>query len=159
VPDLLVNAARDANATGRRQPLEARGHIHPIAEEVIVARHYVADIDADAEHELAVVSQLGITAGDLLLPGDTAAHRLHGARELGHHAVSGGAEDAAVVTHDQIANDLAVSGERRQRALLVGTHQPGVAGDVGREDRGQLALDALFRHGRCPRNGHGARAR
>ena len=34
-----------------------------------------------------------------------------------------------------------------QRAFLVNTHQPTVAGDVTREDRCKLALNVILDHG------------
>jgi hypothetical protein len=39
-----------------------------------------------------------------------------------------------------------VGSERRDRALLVGTHQAAISSDVGRKDRGKSAFDLLLRH-------------
>ena len=36
----------------------------------------------------------------------------------------------------------------RKRALLIHTHQPAIAGDIGGEDGGKAALGAFFDHGR-----------
>ena len=41
---------------------------------------------------------------------------------------------------------LAVRLELAQRAFLVDAHQPAVAGNVARKNRGQSAVDAVFRH-------------
>ena len=44
-----------------------RRHVDTVAEQVIALDHDVADIDADAEPQLAVVRQLGVTNRDFLL--------------------------------------------------------------------------------------------
>ena len=38
--------------------------------------------------------------------------------------------------------------QRSQRAFLVQPDQPRIPGDIGRQDRREPALDALFRHRR-----------
>ena len=38
--------------------------------------------------------------------------------------------------------------QSRKRALLIHTHQPAIAGDIGGEDGGKAALGAFFDHGR-----------
>jgi hypothetical protein len=79
--------------------------------------------------------------GERLLDGDRAVERLDDARELGEDAVASRAEDLAVGAENQVVDDLAVRGERRQRPLLVGMHQPRVAFHVGGEDRRELSLE------------------
>jgi hypothetical protein len=48
-PDMVVDAARDADAAGLGQPLETHGNIDAVAEDVAVLHHDIADIDADAK--------------------------------------------------------------------------------------------------------------
>jgi hypothetical protein len=48
---------------------------------------------------------------------------------------------------DQVVDDLTIGFEGLEGSLFIGGHQPTVTLDVGREDRGQLASDALLGHG------------
>ena len=51
------------------------------------------------------------------------------------------------LTSDQLAPQL---GYRGVRSFLIGAHQPAVADNIGREDRGKLAFDRLSRHALWP---------
>ena len=85
------------------------------------------------------LGQVGVAAPVLLLDRGGAAHRLDRARELGDHAVAGGAEDPAAVPGDQLIDDLAAGVQQRERALLVGRHEARIADHIGRENDRELA--------------------
>jgi hypothetical protein len=75
---------------------------------------------------------------------DCAANRIDDARKFDQEPVAGGFDDMAAVLGDLGVRDFAADRlQCRKRALLVGTHQPRVAGDIGREDRHQPPLDPL----------------
>ena len=64
--------------------------------------------------------------------------------ELDQEAVAGGLDDAAAMLGDLGIEHLAAQRlQRRVRTLLVLSHQPRIAGDIGRQDRRQPPLDAL----------------
>jgi hypothetical protein len=54
VAGLIADRARDADAAGLGELLQARGHVHAVAEDVVVLADHVAQVDADAEADLAV---------------------------------------------------------------------------------------------------------
>ena len=75
-----------------------------------------------------------------LLHLDGEAHRIDDAGELDQQTVACGLDDAAVVLGDLEVAQLAPDRlQRRKRALLVGAHQPRIAGDIGGQDRGEAA--------------------
>jgi hypothetical protein len=53
-PDLLEDGVRDADASRLGQPFEARDDVQAIAVNVTVPRHHIADMDADANADLAL---------------------------------------------------------------------------------------------------------
>src|SRR6202045_3743500 len=40
--------------------------------------------------------------------------------------------------------------QRGEGAFLIYSHQPGIAGDIGRQDRREPPLDSCLRHRSCP---------
>jgi len=131
---------RDADAAGFGQRFEAGGDIDAIAENVALVGDDVAEIDADAEADAPVLCDLRLAVEHHPLDFDRAAHRVDDAGEFDQHAVAGGLDDAPSVLADFRIDQLApVRLEAGERALLVGAHQPGIAGDVGGEDGGEPA--------------------
>src|SRR5439155_244280 len=73
---------------------------------------------------------------------------VHDARELNKHSIAGRLDDAAAMRRDGGIDEFAaVRLERCQGADLVGSHQPGVSGDVGRQDCHQSPFYASTCHG------------
>jgi hypothetical protein len=54
-PNLSLRIIGDANATGTRQSLRTRSHIHSVTEDVTSIEDDVADIDAYAEFDTLVM--------------------------------------------------------------------------------------------------------
>ena len=82
----------------------------------------------------------------------SAAHcdRVGDALELHQHAVAGGLDDAALALGDRGVDQLEPVGlEPRERARLVGLHEPAVADHVGRENRRQPPCVAVGFHRAC----------
>jgi hypothetical protein len=100
-------------------------------------------VNANAELQPAVRGKALVRLGELLLRLHRTLHGIHGARELGEHAVARGVRDPAAVLGNEAVQDLPAGGENAQRPDLVRPHQAGIAGDVRREDRGELALHSL----------------
>jgi len=65
---------------------------------------------------------------------------------LGEEVVAAEVCDAAAVLGDQSCDLLAPGAQRADRALLVVLHQPGVAGDVGAQDRRESAVSVYGGH-------------
>jgi hypothetical protein len=66
---------------------------------------------------------------------DSATHGINDARKFGP-----GARNTRL---DQV---LKMAGQCRKCAFLVRTHEPAIAGHIGRQDRRWSSLDALFGH-------------
>ena len=129
---------------GSRQGFEPCRDIDAVAENVALVDDDVADIDADAEFDAAVGRHIGVPFGHLALDFDGAAHRVDDAGELGQQTVAGGLDDAAAVLADPEIDDFApVRLQPGERLLLVGAHQPAVAGDIGRQNGRQPPLHPL----------------
>jgi hypothetical protein len=149
--DVFLHPRRDANAAGLRRDFEPRRDIDPIAKDVAVLDNNVALVDADAVFDAPVGRHLGIALGHRALHFDGAAHRIDDAREFDEEPVAGGLDDAAPVLSDlriaQLAPDRL---QRSERAFLVVSHRPRIAGDIGRQNRRQPAFDALALPGSHP---------
>ena len=142
----------DTDAAGLGQTFEPRRHVDAVAIDVVTIDDDIADIDAVAEDQSLVLGTIGVPARYCRLHFGRKLHRFDGAGELHQHAVAGRLDHAPAMfgNHgiDQLAAQCVELGER---PLLVGLHQPRVAGQIGREDGGQSTLNALVGHPRgCP---------
>ena len=141
---LPAGVVGDADAARLGQRLEPCGDVDAVAEDVVAIDDDVAEIDADAELDAPILGHVRMALGGGLLHLDGAAHGVDDASEFYQHAVAGGLDDAAAVFGDLRVDQLTAQGlEARERAFLVGAHEPAVAGYVGREDCRQSTLDAL----------------
>src|SRR5271166_6530266 len=81
---------------------------------------------------------------NLALDLDGAAHRIDDAGELGQQAVTRGLDDASVVLGNLGIDEFAAMClQPGKGALLVGTHEPAVAGDIDGQDGRQPPLHPL----------------
>ena len=98
--DLVVDIARDADPAGLRQPLQARGDVDAVAEDVVAVDDDVAHVDADTKSEIAGAGR------HRRLHRHRACHCIDRARELCQHAVASGLDDAAFVLGDGGIDEL-----------------------------------------------------
>ncbi len=104
----------------------------------------VAEIDADAELDTALLGDTVIAQRHLALQLDRAAHRIDDARKFDQQPVAGGLDDAAAMLGYLGLRQVAAQRRHcRVRALLVLAHQPRIARDICCQDRRQPALDAF----------------
>ena len=140
VGHLLMHGARHADAADLGEPFETRGDVDAVAEQIAVALDHVADGDADAEGHLPA-RRIGHVAGpQAFLDVDGAAHGFDRARKFGEHRVARRVEDAAARLGDEVVGDGTIGGETPQRLLFVLGHQPGIAGNISRKNRRDLAF-------------------
>src|SRR5215831_6122602 len=132
VADLIAHHAADAHFARLGESFEARGDIDAVAVDIALVENHVAEVDADAKLDAPFHRHVGVALCHCLLDLDGATHRIDDARKLDEQPVAGGLDDAAPVLLDlripQLAPDRLQPGER---AFLVGTHQPRIAGNVG----------------------------
>ena len=125
----------DADAAGVGDPLQPRGDIDAVAENIVVIDDDVADMDADAEFDPLRLGDVDIAHGHAALDLDRATDRIDGAAEFDQHAVAGGLDDAAAIFGDfGIDESFSAGLETGEGAFLVGAHQTAVAGDIGCEN-------------------------
>jgi hypothetical protein len=96
-PNLPVRVIGDANATGLRQPLQTRCHIHAVAENVTSIDYDVADIDANPELDALLNWHLCIALGHPALDIKRAAHCVHYAAKLSQQPIAGVFDNTAAV--------------------------------------------------------------
>ena len=146
--DVIIGGAGDQDAARLGDRLQPRCDVDAVAIEVAALDHDVAEIDTDAQDDVAILGLTAVRGGHALLQIDGALHGVDGAGELDQHAVAGHLEDAALMLGDQWLQHLLAPGlERGQRAGLIVLHQPAVADHVGGQDGSEAALDAFFGHG------------
>jgi hypothetical protein len=104
---LPLGVIGEANATGLGHALEARRHIHAIAEDVSAVENDVTDVDADSELDALVGREILVAFGHAALNVECATQRVHDAAELDQHAVTGGVDHPpAVLGNAGIENDV-----------------------------------------------------
>ena len=144
---MIVDAARYADAARLREPFEPRRDIDPVAEDVPVLHHDVADIHADAKLHATFLVQRVVRRRKLVLDVDRALNRRHGAAERGQNAVAGGSANSSAVGRDETVGDQAKGRQGGQRSLFVHAHQAAIAGDVRGEDGDEPSLERRRFHG------------
>jgi hypothetical protein len=144
VAHLVAHHPANADPARLRQGLEPCGDIDAVAKYVALVDDDVADIDANAEFDAALRRHIDVALGHVALDFDGAAYRIDDAGELDQQAVARGLDDAAAVLGDLGIDKLApMRLQPGERLLLLGSHQPAVAGDIGRQNGRQASLDPL----------------
>src|SRR4030095_4677783 len=100
-----MGSAGDQDTTRLGDGFEPRGDIDAVAVEIAALDHHIAEIDADAKHEMTVLRLAAIGGGHAMLQIDRALHGVDGARDLHQPSVAGDLENAAVVLSDQGPED------------------------------------------------------
>jgi hypothetical protein len=136
-----TDCARLANA------LQSRGDVDAIAHQVAVGLlDHVAEMDADAEIDAAVVRHPNIAVDEAILHRYGAAHGLDHAAELDEATVASALHHPAVVDGDGRVDQLTTQrAQPRQSSVLVRAREPTIADDIRHQDRSNL-----------PDFGHGA---
>jgi len=92
-------------------PLDTRGHVHPVAHQIVASNHNIADVDANAQRQLPREIRF------LYCPGTV--HRLDSTRELDEEAVADRLEEPTGVLRDLGLDDA--DPERLARAGAYGS--------------------------------------
>ena len=154
--DLLIDGARDADATRLGQPFQSRRDVHRIPVDPIAFRRDVSHVHSDAKKHPPVLGQTLVPHPEDALDLHSALNRIEGIRELRQHVVAGRIDYAAVVVRDEADDEVPVGRERLDRSLLVVRHETRVAHHIGGEDGGQAALQS---HGESLHRGASAQLR
>ena len=93
-------------------------------------------MNADAEHDAAILGHAGVAFDHRVLQFDRAADGVDHAAELDDRTVAGALDDAPVMHGDGRIDQVAAQRpQSRQDAILVRARQPAVTHDVGSQDR------------------------
>ena len=123
----------DADAARLSNSFQPRRDVDAVAKDIIFIDDDVADVNADAEFDPKFLRHTGVPLGHAALDLDGTAGSVHGACELGQHAVSGGLDDVSAMFGDGGIDERFPEGlELRQRAFFVAAHQTAIAGDIRR---------------------------
>ena len=142
--EAFIGDAGKRQAAWRTHFLESRGHVDPIAMNILAIDRDVAQIDADAEGNAFVLRHGRVAIRHADLNRQNAFDCADDAWELKQQPVAHGLDDAAAMLGDQRVNQFRpVRPERSKRTGLVGAHQARIANYVGRNDGRQSPLRAL----------------
>ena len=83
------------------KPFQARGDVHPIAENISIVQHDIADIDSDAKLHAAIFFEVIVRVRQFILDIDRALDCRQCAAERGKNAVAGGSANSALVLRDK----------------------------------------------------------
>ena len=97
---MVADGAGNADAARLGQRFQPRRDIDAVAENVAALGDHVAEVDADAKPNAAVLGEIQIAVGHRALDFGGAAHRIDDAGEFRQHAVADGLDDAAVMLAD-----------------------------------------------------------
>ena len=138
--DLPVGVLGQADRAGLGDALKPRGDVDAVAHQIAVALlDHIAEMDADAKFDALVGRDLSVALDHRPLDFNGAVHRVDDTPELDNCAIAGALDDPSVVHGDGRVDQVAAEcPEPRQNPVLVGSGKPGVADDVGDQDRGQL---------------------
>ncbi len=141
-----MDRVRDQHAALGRLGLQARRDIDAVAQDVVAVDDDVTQIDADPELDRLLGPRL-VEGRHGALDGDRTIDCVDGAGKFYQCPVAHFLDDPpAMGIHRRIEMLIPDLPHRRQRARFVHAYQPGIASDVGREDRGEPALRSGLGH-------------
>ena len=119
---------------------QSRGDVDAVAHQIAVALlDHVAEMNADAKVDAAVVGQADVALDHRVLNRDGAAYGFDDAAELDQRPVAGALEDPPVLaSYGGIDEVRAQRPQPSERAVLVHARHAAEPDDVGREDRGDF---------------------
>lgn len=119
--------------------LSMRGQVHPVAIDVFVSEQDVTDINADAEFNLLVATNIRIPSPHFTLDFYRTEDCLFDSAEFNQHSIAHELDGATVMQGDFVVQEfLSMPLEGRQGALLVNLHQSTVTNDVRGHDDGEF---------------------
>jgi hypothetical protein len=147
---MIADAARHANLSALDQAFESSGNIDPIAEDVTLLDHDIADIDADPEAHLSPFRLNFVGALQRLLNLDCTENGIEDADKFGEHTIAGRVCDATSMPADEAVDHGAMGGQCCHCRLFITVHQAGIALDIRGEDGRETSLDRRSLHRPVP---------
>ena len=142
IADAFIDNRRDTDAAGLGERLEPRSDVNAVAVDIVPFDNNVAKIDADAQHDRRRCAVRIGRQGGRALYGERAVYGIDDTAELDNGAVTDQFYNPAVMGgNGGVENDLTVPLQGTEGAGLIGSHQPGIANDIGRKNRPKLTVD------------------
>jgi hypothetical protein len=137
---VLIYTCGNADTSRLRKRLQSRRDVDPVSKNVSVLHHDVALVDADPPGNRAL--------GRLtLLPRGSTPQGIDDTLEFSEVPITRSLDGtAAMFGNGRIDYLTPYRSQRGERAYLVFTDQPGVAGDIGRQDGHNPSLNPAFAH-------------
>ena len=136
---MIERRPRNADSSRLCDAFQPRRDIDPVAQHVLAVDQHVAQMNANSVDDAFRLGSLRVALGRLFLHGERTFDRRDNRGKLDQHPVAHRLEHAPAVRGDDRRGRLAHVQHRLHRSDLVLAHQPGVAHDVGGEDRGEFA--------------------
>src|SRR5262249_51940814 len=131
VLDVIISGAGDRYPAGLGQALQPVGDVDAVAMDIFLLDDHIAQVDADAKDEPAILRDVGIAFSFGALDGDRTAQGLDHAGELDQQPIPHGLHEAAAMLGNLRLEDLKEIGlETRAGAFLVDLAEPAIADDV-----------------------------
>src|SRR5262245_11569197 len=138
VSHIVIGSAGDEDAAGFGERFETGGDVDTIAVEIAALDHNVTQIDADAQHNVAVVAQIAVGGSHVVLQLDRALHSIDCTAKLDEDTVAGKLEDTPLMLGDQRLQYLLPPGlEPDQCASLILLHEAAVTDHIDSQDGGK----------------------
>jgi hypothetical protein len=143
----IVGASGNNYAARLGDSFEPGRNVHAVAKNVVVFDYDIADVNSDAKFKPFTQRHGNITLGYAALNVHCAVDGVNDTGKLDQKSVAGRLNyPSAKLSNLEIKKFTAVGLERRERALLIGTHQATVARNIGRQDGRQPSFDTRLRH-------------
>ena len=98
----------DRSLPGCGDAFQSRGDVDAVAHQIAIALlDHVAQMNADAEHDAAILGHAGVALDHGVLNFDGATHGIDDAAELDDRAVAGSLDDAPVMNGDSRVDQIA----------------------------------------------------
>src|SRR5205085_1659018 len=126
-----LRVIRDAHAARLCDTFKSGRNVSAIAENVVVVKNDVADVNADAEFDPEIEWHRLVLSGHAALYLHRATRGINGAGELDQHAIAGSLDDADPIGCDcRIDKRLSKHLELGERSFFVPPHQTAIACDI-----------------------------
>jgi hypothetical protein len=142
-----MSIVRNADAARIRDPLQARGDIYAVAENIAVVDDDVADMNPDPKFDTLGFGHANIAACHTALNLHGASDRIHRTGKFDEHPVASGLDDTAAVLRDLwVDKRLPARFKPGQRAFFICPHEAAISRYIRREDRGKTPFNSGGSH-------------
>src|SRR5262245_15154182 len=146
--EMIVGGTGDKDAAGLAKLFEAGSNVDTIAKQIIAIHDDVAEIDSDPKNDPSLARRDGLYFCNLLLRRNRAVYRIDNGTKLSDCAIAHELHDAAMMLGKQRIDHFGAKlPDCGQGARFIALDEPGIADNIGSEDRYQPPFDMNCFHG------------